>query len=450
MLQNPSKIHSLITEYKRLCDLAELTPQGRGQRFNFFIAELLQCWAIDATPNRRGSGEIDVVFEFNGRHFNLEAKWEKEPVNVDPIAKLEKRLRQRLAGTIGLLLSMSSFTSEAVKDLKEGGQLSVLLLTREHFEAMLSGFIPPDEMIRQLVKKASEEGDGFVPVQKLFDRVPANQLEISFDAPAELADESLVIESIPEFRAKVIASNLPFGSSGIAELSKTALLITLKDGIYFMDYEKRRIDLSLGVPYCSRNVLVGKDGVVYIARQAGVACLRNGELSFVGGGFWGSACFFHGENESVCIFSNGFTGGKLLNPEIAQLGESLGDEKRTILNYSPGCGMNAAPIEEARFLITGRWGCAIVESGKPTLLFNRSIYAMGLARIAEDKLLLSSGGVDLTELETLNLSVRQIAKLRLQDSVSELAVSTNGGVFLFAHYSTATQGTAGILIHCEY
>jgi hypothetical protein len=103
MIRNPTRLQELIREYARLRRLEGMTPQQRGQRFNYFIAEMLGCWGIDARANVLGSGEIDVAFQIDGQRFILEAKWESEPVNSDPIAKLKMRVRQRLAGTLGLV-----------------------------------------------------------------------------------------------------------------------------------------------------------------------------------------------------------------------------------------------------------------------------------------------------------------------------------------------------------
>jgi hypothetical protein len=199
MVQDPLKLQQLVAEYGRLRRLRGHTEQSRGRRFNHFIAELLQSWGINASSSIRSSGEIDVGFEFEGRRFVTEAKWEQKRTDTGTIAKLQKRLRQRLGGTIGLLVSMSGFTVEALRDLKEGEQLAVLCLSREHFEAMLSGFIPPDELLRELITRASLRGEAYVPLSCLFDAPPVSQLGLSFNAPHELSN--LVEDSIPGFEA---------------------------------------------------------------------------------------------------------------------------------------------------------------------------------------------------------------------------------------------------------
>lgn len=363
MIRNPSKLQALIEEYRRLRNLEGFTPQSRGQRLNSFIAELLQCWGIEAEPNVRGNGEIDVAFEMNNDRFILEAKWEDNPIDTGSVAKLQKRLRQRLGGTIGIFLSMSGFSSETLKDLKEGEQLMVLLLSREHLEAMLSGFIPPQEMIDRLISRASFYGEGLVSLQSLFETKP-NELGPIFDSPDEIMREDLVVESVPEFQARIIASNIPLGQSGVAEFLKNKLLLTLYQGIYILDHNRQTLDIWFGMPNCSRNPLVTQNNSVFIVRRAGVGCVRDDKLSIVGGGFCGNVCLFHGKDEGVWVFSNGYPnrmeGGY---PQITKLGESIGYEERYEIDYPPACGTNAALISDGRFIVIGTSGLALIEPG---------------------------------------------------------------------------------------
>jgi hypothetical protein len=139
-------LYQLVKEYGKLKNLEGFTPQSRGQRLNGLIAELFLNWGISAKANLNGNGEIDVAFELAGKHFILEAKWEEKPIDTGPIAKLQKRLRQRLGGTLGIFISINGYTKDALKDLKDGEQLMVVCLERVHLEAMLSGLFHPKNL----------------------------------------------------------------------------------------------------------------------------------------------------------------------------------------------------------------------------------------------------------------------------------------------------------------
>ena len=75
------------------------------------------------------------------------------------MAKLRGRITQRLAGTRGVLLSMSGYSDEALEGIVRGQQLDMLLLDRTHLEAMLSGLWPP--------VSGGPAGDGHVGVVDL-------------------------------------------------------------------------------------------------------------------------------------------------------------------------------------------------------------------------------------------------------------------------------------------
>ncbi len=120
MLADPAALRQLTYEYGRLRRLEGHTAQTRGQRFNAVIAETLQCWGIDARANVRSAGEVDVIFAVDGVPYVLEAKWERKKTDTGHIAKLQKRVRQRLAGTYGVFLSMSGYSQQALADVKEG------------------------------------------------------------------------------------------------------------------------------------------------------------------------------------------------------------------------------------------------------------------------------------------------------------------------------------------
>jgi hypothetical protein len=94
------RFRELINEYGRMRRLEGMTPLARGQQFNELVAELLRSWGLERVQaNVRSVGEIDVTFAVDGTRFLLEAKWEQAPVSFDPIAKLSRRITQRLAGT---------------------------------------------------------------------------------------------------------------------------------------------------------------------------------------------------------------------------------------------------------------------------------------------------------------------------------------------------------------
>ena len=134
------RLRELIREYGQL--LSMTNAQARGQQFNKFLADLFAVWGVEARPNQKGLGgrdETDVVLAIDNKFYVLEAKWESGKIDIEPVSKLETRLKVRPQGTGGILVSMSGFTQH-VHDYNEY-QPEIMLLDKSHVEAMLAGLI---------------------------------------------------------------------------------------------------------------------------------------------------------------------------------------------------------------------------------------------------------------------------------------------------------------------
>ena len=233
----------LIGEYESLVRLDNgITKQVRGQRFNKLISDVLTTHGIRSRPNNEGPGEIDVVFEMDAQRYVLEAKWERSPVDEGAICKLRDRVRKRLSGTNGIVLSMSGYTSDCLQDMKQGQELNVVLLTKEHFEAILYGYLAPAELIRRVYDNAHFRGEPLTTLEKLNTSIHAD-LEMQFDDVDEGIDfvyDKSKYKVIPLFRA----SNL----SDIKEDGKKTFLVSSREGVIKIDTVRKKILLALGVP----------------------------------------------------------------------------------------------------------------------------------------------------------------------------------------------------------
>jgi Holliday junction resolvase-like predicted endonuclease len=110
LVYDAERLRSVADEYDRLRRAAGVSPQARGQRFNEVVAEVLRCWGVPAKTSVRTTGELDVAFALDGVRYVMEVKWEAKPTDTGKIAKLQKRVRQRLLGTYGIFLSMSGYS----------------------------------------------------------------------------------------------------------------------------------------------------------------------------------------------------------------------------------------------------------------------------------------------------------------------------------------------------
>jgi len=87
--EQQQQLKSLQERYERMQRLDGYTAQSRGQRLNGLVADVLRSWGIDAIESARSYGEVDVAFALGGDLFVMEAKWKQDPINSDPIGKLQ-------------------------------------------------------------------------------------------------------------------------------------------------------------------------------------------------------------------------------------------------------------------------------------------------------------------------------------------------------------------------
>jgi len=248
------RFRDLIEEYGRMRRLEAMTPQRRGQRFNQLVADLLGCWGTDRVQaNILGTGEIDVAFTIDGMRFLLEAKWEAGPVSFDPIAKLSRRISQRLSGTRGVFLSMSGYTADAQRDVLRGQQPDMLLIDRTHLEAMLSGLFSPADLFTELVDRASYRGEVYTRLTDLVVSPEETELPpVALGSPL-VQDVPVITETATGIHAEVVLyGTQPSATTvdGVTVGPSGRLLLTMPDGVAGVDLGAGVSDWAVPIPGC--------------------------------------------------------------------------------------------------------------------------------------------------------------------------------------------------------
>lgn len=429
-------LRTLIQQYGRMKKLEGYTPQSRGRALNTLLAKSFRCWGIRADSDQRSRGEIDVQLALasSGQRLILEAKWENAPTDTGVIAKLQKRVRQRLSGTLGLVASMSGFSEEAIADVKDGERLEVLLLDGSHVEAMLSGFMPPNELLERLVDHAAFTGSCHVSVKDLLSSRddPGQSIEFVERPPPVSGPEDQLI-------ANVILGELPPGQGGLAVPEPNRLWVTTSVGLLDVDLREESVSKAVDVPDLHRSAMVTNDGAPLALRKAGAARVKRDGFEFVAGGLTGNSSFVV-EANGEWIFCNSRTNqpderpGALL---VKQAG-SLGTQTHLEVDYPSAHGTNAGLTEE-RFIIVGNGGVLAVdlqgEAADGPVRFPAA-NPMGMMRDAEGHWLVAADGQELYELDVETQVAHRYASLDgLRGSVGELA-ARGGGPFtgyLFTH-----------------
>jgi len=125
---------------------------------------MLNAEELEPRLRVRPSGEeIDGSFHFGDRTYLLEAKWHGSQIPASYIYAFKGKVDGKLSGTIGIFLSMSDYSKEAVDALTAGKGLNVLLFDRSDIEGCIEhGF---RRVLRAKLRAAAEQGVVLFPFE---------------------------------------------------------------------------------------------------------------------------------------------------------------------------------------------------------------------------------------------------------------------------------------------
>jgi len=139
-------------------------PQKRGAELEAVMKELFDLFDLDPRASFRIKGEqIDGAFTLDGTDYLFEAKWEKGPLDRTALDEFVSKIGRKLDNTLGLLLSMSGFTSNAI-DKYSDRRATLLLMEQYDLQAVLEERIDFVEMLRRKRRHAAETGSVFFKV----------------------------------------------------------------------------------------------------------------------------------------------------------------------------------------------------------------------------------------------------------------------------------------------
>lgn len=156
------KIDELYTEFS---EIIRLQPQQRGYSFESFLNDLFFFFDLAPRGSFKIKGEqIDGAFTHDGTDYLLEAKWRNEvSANADLYAFAGK-IGEKLKNTLGVFISMSGFSEEAVASNAHINKAMILIDGRD-IMAVLENRISLPDMIRIKRRHAAETGEIMFHVQ---------------------------------------------------------------------------------------------------------------------------------------------------------------------------------------------------------------------------------------------------------------------------------------------
>ncbi|MDT0309682.1 restriction endonuclease [Streptomyces sp. DSM 44917] len=200
---------TLLEDLKTLAgsERSRLSPQARGRHFEKWLQTLLSQENLSPKTSYRPDGEeVDGSFIRCGRVYLIEAKWWKDPVPASAIYQFKGKVDGKLSGTVGLFISMSGYSDDAVDALRVGKELNVVLFDRKDvYLAAEFGFA---RVLDFKLRVAAERGEVFMPYVaqgRVGDQLPT---DTQWQDSLKLDGISLVVEG---YRDQVIVEGIVEG-----------------------------------------------------------------------------------------------------------------------------------------------------------------------------------------------------------------------------------------------
>lgn len=157
----------------------ESSPQEkarRGRAFERLLKKMFDHAGLDARTGFRPAGEeIDGSFFHRGRVMLLEAKWTASRQPASSLYSFRGKIEGKLVGTIGLFISVSGFSPEAINALIAGKTLNLILMDGDDLRFLTQGGIDIRRALDYKLRAAAEEGTPLVPLSSLTVRYSRNE-----------------------------------------------------------------------------------------------------------------------------------------------------------------------------------------------------------------------------------------------------------------------------------
>lgn len=149
--------------------LTEITPelgtQSGGYAFERWLYDLAVFFELEARPGYQANGrQIDGALTVEGTTFLTETKFTNEPIGAPEIDVFMAKIESKADNTMGLLISLSGFTSGAIAAASKQ-RTPMLLLDHSHlFSLILRGVMTLPQVISRVKRHASQTGSSYLAV----------------------------------------------------------------------------------------------------------------------------------------------------------------------------------------------------------------------------------------------------------------------------------------------
>jgi 5S rRNA maturation endonuclease (ribonuclease M5) len=149
----------------------------RGREFERVLHEMLAEARMWPRSSYRPAGEeIDGSFVHYGRTLLMEAKWTGGPVAASTLYQFRGKLEGKLAGTLGVFISMGGYSDDAVDALVAGKSVNMILFDQRDMDKIAQpGCIGIRRALTLKLRAAAESGTPYFPLPPCTPREPGEK-----------------------------------------------------------------------------------------------------------------------------------------------------------------------------------------------------------------------------------------------------------------------------------
>lgn len=138
--------------------------QDGGYEFQKWFYDLLDYFDIDnRRPYNTNGRQIDGSLTYEGTTYLVELKFTNSQTDVTEIDSLKAKVEEKADNTMGIMVSISGYSSVAIKSAS-GRRSLLLLLDAQHIYMVLSGLLSFGEIISRVRRHASQTGESYLKV----------------------------------------------------------------------------------------------------------------------------------------------------------------------------------------------------------------------------------------------------------------------------------------------
>jgi hypothetical protein len=147
---------------------ANQNRQHRGYALEEIPYDLFTLFDLEPKGSFRRTGEqIDGAFRLDHEHFLLEAKWQSVPVNLSDLRDLDGAVGSSLDNTLGLFVSLSGFSGEALAGYVQGSRPRIVCMDGQDLMAVLEQTIALPDLIHRKKDFAVQKRTIFIGVREI-------------------------------------------------------------------------------------------------------------------------------------------------------------------------------------------------------------------------------------------------------------------------------------------